>query len=225
MSEQTEPTVEQQIEQLTQQYARINLERAYQRHGGQPEKFPEFWERAKKSEIVLTEDHQITIGGRLADFYVGRERKSPEVEEHFFNFADRNAANAESTEAPQTQQGSSPAPRAAATLDVLYVSQTQLNDRRFMRAAGTEILTAIRDGRIAVNDSKAVQDVAEVQKFLAPKQAEPAPTAKPGPAPKRTTQITKAQAMNRNFTRKLEAEWSEQGGYLKNVQNGNIRIV
>lgn len=224
MSEQTELTTEQQIEQLTQQYAQIVLERAYARHGGQSEKFPEFWERARQSEIVLTEDHQITIGGRLADFYVGDSRKSPGIEEHFFNFAARQR-NAESTEVSRSQQDSSPAPRAAAEPECLYISKAQMADRRFMREAGASITAGIQSGKIRVDDSKAVQSGSEIREFLAPKQAEPATTAKPAPAPKRTTQITKAQAMNRNFTRKLEAEWSEQGGYLKNVQNGNIRIV
>lgn len=223
MSEQEGLTTEQKIEKLTQQYAQINLERAYQRHGGQPEKFPEFWERAKKSEIVLTEDHQITFSGRLADFYVGDSRKSPEVEEHFFNFAARQR-NAESTEAPQTQQGSSPAPKAAAEPDVMFVSREQIADRRFMRQAGAEITTAIQAGRIKVDDSKAVKSADEIQKFLTPK-AEALPTAKPAPAPKRTTEITQAQAVDRRFLRQVEQEWASEGGYLKNVSNGNIRIV
>jgi hypothetical protein len=223
MSEQSE-SVEQQIERLTQQYAQIALERCYMRHGGQPEKFPEFWQRAKKSEILLTEDNRITINGRLPDFFVGDARRSPEIEQHFFNWAERSRTE-ESTEAPQSQPSqAATTSQATAEPDVLYVSRVQIADRRFMRSV-PEITAAIQEGRVKVDDDRAVRDVAELKSFLTPKQAEPAPKVEPKQAPKRTTEVTQAQAVDRRFLRQVEQEWASEGGYLKNVSNGNIRIV
>lgn len=222
MSEQPE-SVEQQIQRLTEQYAEISLERAYQRHGGRSERFQEFWQKAKKSEIILTEDNRITIGGRLPDFFVGDSRKNPDIEQEYFNFAGRNSGE-ESAETPQSQPSQATTTKAAATPDVMFVSREQIADRRFMRSV-PEITAAIQAGLVKVDDDRAVRDVAELKSFLTPKAA-PAPAPKVESKPKPTPcTITQAEAMDQRLTRKLEAEWSEQGGYLAAVQRGDIKVV
>ncbi|MBN8563549.1 MAG: hypothetical protein J0L70_23705 [Leptolyngbya sp. UWPOB_LEPTO1] len=212
MSEQQQE--EQTLDSLRQQFVEYAVQSTFAAHGGDMQNFNEFWDLVGKS-IELDSNHKVIIHGKVANDFLTAFKASKELREKFFQ------PDFQTQQTQQTQQPQTATAKAAATPDVLYVSQAQLNDRRFMRQV-PEITAAIQAGRVKVDDAKAVQDVAELKTFLTPK-AEASPTAKP--APKRTTEISKDDLLNRTITRRLEQEWASEGGYLAAISKGLIKVV
>lgn len=222
MSEQDE-----QLNEAIERYVKVNFESQYHRHGGNPAKLDEAWERAKHCGLDLTQDNKPLIGGRLPDAYIASQRRDPDIEKRFFDYASRKAAGevTASVEAPLPAKDSVPKrSQQQQQPDVLYVSAEQLCDQRFMRQAGPEITAAIRTGKVMVDDARAVKSGTEIAAFLALKP-EPAPQAKAEAPTKRTTEASRDQILDQRFVRKLDAEWKTDGGYLAAISRGDIKIV
>lgn len=219
-----EATRDEQLQAAIENYTRIAAETAYQRHGGQEGKFEEYFDSfVKNAEIELSQDNALLIDGDSVDLFVGRTRRRPGIEESFFNLAGRKKLAESSQPQPGSSQQKQASPKTQEP-ECLYVSKAQLMSREFMLAAGVELTAGIQSGKIRVDDSRAVQNGHEIREFLSPQVVEPAAQkTEIKPAPKTST-ISKAQLLDRNFLRKVDAEWSSEGGYLRAVQRGDIRI-
>lgn len=227
MSEQlnSEPTVDQKLQAAIEDYGRLQIAKAYDRRSLEPERFDEFWAEIKPGcKFELSEDNQLTVNGEHPDHYVEYIRRdNTKIRDKYFARSEKKEG---STQSAPDQQKQATLPKKQAEPECLYISRSQMMNRQFMLQAGAEIGKAIQSGKVKVDDSRAVQDGHEIRKFLSPKEVEPAAQNQVKAMPARkTTEIPHSRLMDRAFLRKVDAEWSDQGGYLKNVTNGNIKVV
>ncbi|MBD1847014.1 hypothetical protein H6F89_27125 [Cyanobacteria bacterium FACHB-63] len=223
--QQQELSADQKLQSAIEQYARIAVESQYLRHAGNPERFTEFYEQnIAPSHVELTSDNQLQINGKNPDFFIGAVRRNPKIEESYFGYRSKQSENDSQAHPAPDQQKPSTATKTQKQPDCLYVSRQQLMSREFMLAAGPELSKGIQSGRIKVDGELAVQSGHEIRTFLEPKpepQAEAKAASKPAT---KTTQVSKAQLLDRNFLRKVDAEWQSEGGYLAAVSKGLIKI-
>ncbi|MBD1857704.1 MULTISPECIES: hypothetical protein [Leptolyngbya] len=224
MTEQNaELSTDERLQQAIEDYGKLQIAKAYDRRSLQPDSFELFWEEIKPAcRFELTESNELLINGERPDFYVEYLRRDkPEIRDKYFARPGKEAESSQVHPAPNQQKQASPKTQAP---ECLYVSKAQLMSREFMLAAGVELTAGIQSGKIRVDDSRAVQNGHEIREFLSPQVVEPAAQkTEIKPAPKTST-ISKAQLLDRNFLRKVDAEWSDQGGYLRAVQKGLIRV-